>query len=75
MSINEIPKKIHYCWFGRNPLPKSALKCIESWKKYFPDYEIIQWNEDNYDVNKITYTREAYQAKACGSITILQASI
>ena len=39
MSINEIPKKIHYCWFGRNPLPKSALKCIESWKKYFPDYE------------------------------------
>lgn len=63
MSINEIPKKIHYCWFGRNPLPKSALKCIESWKKYFPDYEIIQWNEDNYDVNKITYTREAYQAK------------
>lgn len=63
MSINEIPKKIHYCWFGRNPLPKSALKCIESWKKYFPDYEIIQWNEDNYDVNKIKYTREAYQAK------------
>lgn len=63
MSINEIPKKIHYCWFGRNPLPKSALKCIQSWKKYFPDYEIIQWNEDNYDVNKIKYTREAYQAK------------
>ena len=63
MSRNEIPKKIHYCWFGRNPLPKSALKCIQSWKKYFPDYEIIQWNEDNYDVNKIKYIREAYQAK------------
>ena len=63
MSENKIPKKIHYCWFGRNALPKSALKCIQSWKKYFPDYEIIQWNEDNYDVNKIKYTREAYQAK------------
>lgn len=63
MSRNEIPKKIHYCWFGRNPLPKSALKCIQSWKKYFPDYEIIQWNEDNYDVNKIKYIREAHQAK------------
>ena len=63
MSRNEIPKKIHYCWFGGNPLPKSAMKCIQSWKKYFPDYEIIQWNEDNYDVNKIKYIREAYQAK------------
>ena len=63
MSRNEIPKKIHYCWFGRNPLPKSAVKCIQSWKKYFPDYEIIQWNEDNYDVNKIKYIREAYKAK------------
>lgn len=63
MSKNEIPKKIHYCWFGRNPLPKSAVKCIQSWKKYFPDYEIIQWNEDNYDVNKIKYIREAYKSK------------
>ena len=51
MSRNEIPKKIHYCWFGGNPLSKSALKCIQSWEKYFPGYEIIQWNEDNYDVN------------------------
>ena len=58
-----IPKIIHYCWFGRNPLPKSAIKCIESWKKYLPDYEIKEWNEDNFDVNVITYTREAYQAK------------
>jgi mannosyltransferase OCH1-like enzyme len=58
-----IPNKIHYCWFGRNPLPKSAQKCIASWRKYFPGYEIIEWNEDNYDVNKIPYTQEAYQAK------------
>lgn len=58
-----IPKKIHYCWFGRNPLPESAKKCIASWRKYFPDYEIIEWNEDNYDVNKIPYTQQAYAAK------------
>ena len=58
-----IPKVIHYCWFGRNPLPESAVKCINSWKKYFPDYEIKEWNEDNFDVNSIPYTKEAYEAK------------
>ncbi|MDE6331911.1 MAG: glycosyl transferase [Muribaculaceae bacterium] len=58
-----IPKTIHYCWFGRNPLPESALKCIASWKKFFPDYEIIEWNEDNFDVNCIPYTAQAYEAK------------
>ena len=58
-----IPKKIHYCWFGRNPLPESAIKCINSWRKYFPDYEIIEWNEDNFDVNSIPYTAQAYSAK------------
>lgn len=58
-----IPKIIHYCWFGRNPLPESAIKCINSWEKFFPDYEIKEWNEDNFDVNMIPYTREAYEAK------------
>ena len=58
-----IPKIIHYCWFGRNPLPESAIKCINSWKKFFPDYEIKEWNEDNFDVNIIPYTAEAYEAK------------
>ena len=58
-----IPKIIHYCWFGRNPLPSLAVRCIESWKKYCPDYEIKEWNEDNFDVNIIPYTREAYQAR------------
>ena len=56
-----IPKVIHYCWFGGKPLPKSARKCIESWKKYLPDYEIKEWNEDKFDVNMIPYTREAYK--------------
>ena len=59
----KIPHKIHYCWFGGNPLPKSAVKCIESWKKYFPEYEIIEWNENNYNVNKIPYIQQAYKAK------------
>jgi len=59
----QIPKVIHYCWFGGNPLPESARYCIESWKKYCPDYEIIEWNDNNYDVGKIPYTKEAYEAK------------
>ena len=58
-----IPCVIHYCWFGGNPLPKSAVKCINSWKKYFPDYEIKEWNESNYDVRKVPYIAEAYDAK------------
>ena len=58
-----IPKIIHYCWFGRGPLPELAQKCIASWKKYLPDYEIKEWNEDNFDVNIIPYTTEAYKAK------------
>ena len=58
-----IPKIIHYCWFGRSPLPELAQKCIASWKKYLPDYEIKEWNEDNFDVNIIPYTAEAYAAK------------
>lgn len=58
-----IPKTIHYCWFGRNPLPPLAIKCIASWEKYLPDYEIKEWNEDNFDVNIIPYTQEAYEAK------------
>ena len=58
-----IPKIIHYCWFGGNPLPPLALECIASWKKYLPDYEIKQWDESNFDVNMIPYTAEAYKQK------------
>lgn len=58
-----IPKKIHYCWFGRNPKPKLAEKCIASWRKYCPDYEIIEWNEDNFDINMNGYTRMCYAQK------------
>lgn len=58
-----IPKKIHYCWFGRGKKPKLAQKCIASWKKYCPDYEIIEWNEDNFNVNMNGYTRMCYEQK------------
>lgn len=58
-----IPKKIHYCWFGGSPKPELAQKCITSWEKYCPDYEIIEWNETNFDVLMNDYTREAYEAK------------
>lgn len=58
-----IPKIIHYCWFGGNPLPELAQKCIESWKKFCPDYEIIEWNESNFDIAANTYAKEAYEAK------------
>ncbi|MFS1001603.1 glycosyltransferase family 32 protein [Enterococcus casseliflavus] len=57
-----IPKKIHYCWFGNQPLPESVQKCIDSWIKFCPDYEIIRWDETNYDVKKNPYIAEAYDS-------------
>lgn len=57
-----IPKVIHYCWFGKNPKSKLIKKCIESWKKHCPDYEIIEWNENNYETDNI-YFQQAYSAK------------
>ncbi len=57
-----LPKVIHYCWFGRNPLSQSAIACIESWKKYFPDYEIKRWDEDTFDIHVCSYVEEAYAA-------------
>ena len=58
-----IPKIIHYCWFGRNEKPEKIQKCIESWKIHLSDYQIIEWNEDNFDYNLLTYTKDAYNAK------------
>ena len=58
-----IPKKIHYCWFGGNEKPEKAKKCIASWKKYCPDYEIIEWNENNFDVDQNEYTHRCAQEK------------
>lgn len=58
-----IPKIIHYCWFGGKPMDKLGQKCLDSWKNFFPDYEIKEWNESNFDVNCCQYVREAYEAK------------
>ncbi len=65
-----IPKKIHYCWFGGNPLPKSAIKCMKTWKKYCRDYEIIKWNESNFDISSCPlYVRQAYEHKKWAFVT------
>ena len=58
-----IPKVIHYCWFGRKPLPSSVRDYIETWKKHLPDFQIIEWNETNFDVNICQFSREAYEMK------------
>lgn len=58
-----IPKVIHYCWFGRGEMPRLAEKCIKSWKEKCPDYEIICWNEDNFDLTQNEYMRQAYEAR------------
>lgn len=58
-----IPKIIHYCWFGRGEKSKLIKKCIKSWKKYCPDYEIIEWNEDNFDIDGTLWTKQAYAAE------------
>ena len=55
-----IPKLIHYCWFGKGKLPVDAMNCIDSWKRILPEYEIKEWNEDNFDIDLYSYVREAY---------------
>lgn len=57
----QIPKIIHYCWFGNQQLPEKSKKCIESWRRFCPDYKIICWNEDNYDVRKNSWLKKAYE--------------
>ena len=64
-----IPKIIHYCWFGRGSKNELATKCIESWKKFLPDYEIKEWNEDNFDVNLYPYAKEALENRKFAFVT------
>lgn len=64
-----IPKVIHYCWFGENSKPKLAEKCIKSWRRYCPDYKIIEWNETNFNVNQNKYCKQAYEAKKWAFVT------
>jgi len=58
-----IPRKLHYCWFGQSPLSDTATRCIASWREQCPDYEIIQWDESNCDININKFVSEAYQAQ------------
>ena len=58
-----IPKIIHYCWFGNGPMPEKEKKCIESWKKFFPDYEIKRWDETNFNYSSCKFARQAYEKK------------
>lgn len=64
-----IPKIIHYCWFGGNPLPEDVKTYIATWRKFCPDYEIKEWNETNFDINCCAYVKEAYEAKKWAFIT------
>ncbi len=66
---NDIPKVIHYCWFGNNKKSKLIEKCINSWKEKCPDYEIVEWNENNFDININNYVREAYENKKWAFVT------
>ena len=63
-----IPKKLHYCWFGGKEMPDKYKRYMESWYKFCPDYEIIEWNESNYDVTKCKYMQEAYERKVWGFV-------
>ena len=64
-----IPKIIHYCWFGRGEKPSQAQMCIESWKKILPEYQLKEWNEDNFDINQNRYVREAYENRKFAFVT------
>ena len=67
--MTNIPKVIHYCWFGHNPLPESMEQCLNSWKKYCPDYEIKCWDESNFDVSESLFCYQAYEAKKYAFVT------
>lgn len=67
--METIPKIIHYCWFGRGEKNQKIKECIESWKKYLPEYNILEWNEDNFDINSVKYVREAYKSKKWAFVT------
>lgn len=64
-----IDKTIHYCWFGRGKKPIDVNRCIETWKEKCPDYNIVEWNEDNFDVTMNEYVQQAYDAKKWAFVT------
>lgn len=66
---NKIPKKIHYCWFGGNPKNELICSCIDTWKKYLPEYEFIEWNEESFDIDSNEFAKQAYENKKWAFVT------
>ncbi|MGN0868050.1 MAG: glycosyltransferase family 32 protein [Akkermansia sp.] len=64
-----IPKVIHYCWFGRGKMPKLARECLRSWRRYLPEYELREWNEDNFNLERYPYAKEAYESRKFAFVT------
>ncbi|AVX19941.1 Glycosyltransferase sugar-binding region containing DXD motif-containing protein [Carboxydocella sporoproducens DSM 16521] len=67
--MSQIPKIIHCCWFGNKKIPSLNKKCMKSWEKYLPDYQIILWNEENFDINSVLFTKQAYYAQKYAFVT------
>ncbi len=65
----KIPRKIHYCWFGGRPKPLIIQKCMESWRRILPDYEVIEWNESNFDLSRYSYAKVAYDSGKMAFVT------
>lgn len=61
--MKNIPKTIHYCWFGKNTMPLNLKKYVDNWKNILTNYEIVEWNENNFDIKKLPFTEEAYESK------------
>lgn len=68
VGVVQIPKKIHYCWFGDKTIPEHLQYYINTWRRYCPNYEIIKWDESNYDVKKNQYMKEAYECQKWGFV-------
>lgn len=66
--VMKIPKKIHYCWFGKSKIPKEFQENIDTWKRNCPEYEIVRWDESNYDITKNRYMKEAYESRKWGFV-------
>lgn len=62
-KVEQIPRILHYCWFGRGEKPKKIVKCMKSWKQHLDDYQFMEWNEDNFDLSANRYVKEAYDAR------------
>lgn len=64
-----IPKKLHYCWFSKQPMPDFLRECVRTWERLCPDYEILCWNEANYEIERIPYAKEAFARGRYGFVS------